>query len=155
VFSTAAGYAGGTTPFPTYQEVCTGRTGHAEVVQVVFDPATISYADLLKIFWEEHDPTQGNRQGNDIGTQYRSAIYATSEEQLREAERSRDAYEAGLRAAGYGPTTTEIAEIDPARDFFYAEEYHQQYLHKVPDGYCGLRGTGVACAIGERSPARG
>jgi peptide-methionine (S)-S-oxide reductase len=155
VFSTAVGYAGGTTPFPTYQEVCTGRTGHAEVVQVVFDPATVSYADLLKVFWEEHDPTQGNRQGNDIGTQYRSAIYATSDEQLREAQRSRDAYEAGLRAAGHSAITTEIAEIDPARDFYYAEEYHQQYLHKVPDGYCGLRGTGVACTIGERAPARG
>jgi peptide-methionine (S)-S-oxide reductase len=155
VFSTAAGYAGGTTAYPTYSEVCTGRTGHAEVVQVVFDPATISYADLLKVFWEEHDPTQGNRQGNDIGTQYRSAIYATSDEQRREAERSRDAYEARLQAAGRGRITTQIAEIDPAMAFYHAEDYHQQYLHKVPDGYCGLRGTGVACPIGDRAPARG
>ncbi|HSD79041.1 MAG TPA: peptide-methionine (S)-S-oxide reductase MsrA [Solirubrobacteraceae bacterium] len=144
VYTTAAGYAGGTTPEPTYEQVCTGRTGHAEVVQVVFDPAVVSYDELLKVFWEEHDPTQGNRQGNDVGTQYRSAIYATSDEQLEAARRSRDAYEPGLRAAGYGPITTEIA---PAGPFHYAEGYHQQYLHKVPNGYCGLRGTGVSCAI--------
>jgi len=144
VYTTSAGYAGGTTPNPTYEETCTGRTGHAEVVQVVFDPAKISYADLLKVFWEEHDPTQGDRQGNDIGTQYRSAIYTTTEAQAEEAARSRDAYEAGLRGAGYGTITTEIA---PAGDYYLAEEYHQQYLHKVPNGYCGLKGTGVTCAI--------
>jgi peptide-methionine (S)-S-oxide reductase len=144
VYSTAAGYAGGTTPNPTYDEVCTGRTGHAEAVQVVFDPSVVSYGELLKRFWEEHDPTQGDRQGNDIGTQYRSAIYTTTDDQAREAERSRDAYEEGLRRAGYGAVTTEIA---PAGPFYYAEDYHQQYLHKVPNGYCGLRGTGVSCAI--------
>jgi peptide-methionine (S)-S-oxide reductase len=144
VYSTAVGYAGGATPNPTYEETCTGRTGHAETVQVVYDPAKVSYADLLKVFWEEHDPTQGNRQGNDVGTQYRSAIYTTTEEQAQEAQRSRDAYEAGLRDAGYGAVTTEIA---PAGPFYYAEEYHQQYLHKVPNGYCGLKGTGVTCAI--------
>jgi peptide-methionine (S)-S-oxide reductase len=144
VYSTAVGYAGGATPNPTYEETCTGRTGHAETVQVVYDPAKVSYADLLKVFWEEHDPTQGNRQGNDVGTQYRSAIYTTTEEQAQEAQRSREAYEAGLRDAGYGAVTTEIA---PAGPFYYAEEYHQQYLHKVPNGYCGLKGTGVTCAI--------
>jgi len=144
VYSTAVGYAGGTTPNPTYEETCTGRTGHAEAVQVVFDPERISYAELLKVFWEEHDPTQGDRQGNDVGTQYRSAIYTTTDEQAQEAARSRDVYEQGLRGAGHGPITTEIA---PAGPFFYAEEYHQQYLHKVPNGYCGLKGTGVSCAI--------
>jgi peptide-methionine (S)-S-oxide reductase len=147
VYSTAVGYAGGTTKYPTYEEVCTGATGHAETVQVVFDPKQISYGELLKVFWEEHDPTQGNRQGNDIGTQYRSAIFATTEEQLEEARRSHDAYEAELRAAGYGPITTEIAGGPGGVPFYYAEDYHQQYLHKVPNGYCGLKGTGVACAV--------
>jgi peptide-methionine (S)-S-oxide reductase len=155
VFSTAVGYAGGTSRYPTYEEVCTGATGHAEVVQVVFDPATISYADVLRVFWEEHDPTQGNRQGNDVGTQYRSAIFATSPPQLEEARRSRDAYQERLAAARYDRITTEIAQLDPEREFYYAEDYHQQYLHKVPNGYCGLRGTGVACATRDRAPARG
>jgi peptide-methionine (S)-S-oxide reductase len=147
VYSTAVGYAGGTTPYPTYEETCSGATGHAEVVQVVFDPAQISYGELLKVFWEEHDPTQGNRQGNDIGTQYRSAIFATSDQQLEEARRSRDAYEQGLRAAGYAAITTEIAGGRDQVPFYYAEDYHQQYLHKVPNGYCGLKGTGVSCAV--------
>jgi peptide-methionine (S)-S-oxide reductase len=142
VYSTAAGYAGGFTPNPTYQEVCSGRTGHAEVVQVVYDPAHISYDDLLMTFWESHDPTQGMRQGNDLGTQYRSTIYTTTEAQREAAERSRDAYNQALQRAGFGPITTEIA---PAGPFYYAEEYHQQYLHKVPHGYCGLEGTGVGC----------
>ena len=145
VWSTAVGYAGGYTPNPTYEEVCTGLTGHAEVVQVVYDPAQVSYEQLLRVFWEAHDPTQGHRQGNDIGTQYRSAIYVTSPEQRAAAERSRAAYEQVLRRAGYGPITTEIAEAGP---FYYAEDYHQQYLHKVPGGYCGLGGTGVACPVG-------
>jgi peptide-methionine (S)-S-oxide reductase len=145
VYSTAVGYAGGTTPNPTYEETCTGRTGHAEVVLVVFDPARISYERVLAVFWEGHDPTQGMRQGNDVGTQYRSAIYATSDEQLDEAKRSRDRYQAGLSAAGYGEITTEIA---PAGEFYYAEDYHQQYLGKNPNGYCGLGGTGVACPTG-------
>jgi peptide-methionine (S)-S-oxide reductase len=145
VYSTAAGYAGGFTPNPTYKEVCSGKTGDAEVVQVVFDPAKVSYEDLLKLFWESHDPTQGMRQGGDVGTQYRSVIYWNSDEQRRAAESSRDAYQEKLTAAGYGPITTEIAESGP---FYYAEDYHQQYLHKVPGGYCGIGGTGVSCPIG-------
>ena len=145
VHATAAGYAGGYTPNPTYEEVCSGRTGHAEVVLVVFDPEKVSYADLLKVFWESHDPTQGMRQGNDIGTQYRSAIYTADEAQQRAAEESRDAFAPVLRAGGYGEITTEIA---PARPFYYAEDYHQQYLHKVPNGYCGLGGTGLSCPTG-------
>ena len=144
VYSTAAGYSGGFTPHPTYEEVCTGMTGHTEVVQVVFDPSKVAYADLLKVFFEEHDPTQGMRQGNDVGTQYRSAIYYTSDEQKRIAEEARGAYDDTLRARGFDPVTTEVAA---AGDFYYAEDYHQQYLHKVPDGYCGLKGTGVACAV--------
>ena len=144
VFTTAVGYSGGFTPNPTYEEVCTGGTGHAEVVLVVFDPTKISYADLVKVFFEEHDPTQGMRQGNDIGTQYRSGIYYTTDEQKRIAEAARSSYEEALVAAGHKPITTEIAA---ASDFFYAEEYHQQYLHKVPNGYCGLKGTGVSCTI--------
>ncbi len=145
VYSTAVGYAGGYTANATYKEVCSGMTGHAEVVLVVFDPAKISYEQLLKIFWESHDPTTGMRQGNDVGTQYRSAIYTTSEAQARAAEASRAAYQDRLAAAGYGRITTEIAEAPP---FYYAEEYHQQYLAKNPDGYCGLGGTGVACQTG-------
>ena len=142
VYTTASGYAGGATPNPTYEEVCSGRTGHAEVVLVVFDPSKVSYDDLLKIFWESHDPTQGMRQGNDVGTQYRSTIYTTSEAQQRAAERSRESYAASLRAAGYPPVTTEIRDAPP---FYYAEDYHQQYLATNPSGYCGLKGTGVAC----------
>jgi peptide-methionine (S)-S-oxide reductase len=142
VYSTAAGYAGGYTPHPTYEEVCSGRTGHAEVVQVVYDPAKISYDDLLRVFWEAHDPTQGMRQGNDVGTQYRSVIYTTNDEQHAAAERSRDAYNDALRKVGFGEITTEIA---PAGPFYYAEDYHQQYLHKVPNGYCPHHATGVAC----------
>jgi peptide-methionine (S)-S-oxide reductase len=149
VFSTAVGYAGGPTPNPTYREVCSGRTGHAEVVQVVFDPRRVSYDELLKLFWENHDPTQGMRQGNDVGTQYRSAIYTHSDAQQRAAEASRDAYARVLTEAGYGPITTEIA---PAQPFYYAEDYHQQYLAKNPDGYCGIGGTGVSCPVG--LPAR-
>ncbi|MES1207709.1 MAG: peptide-methionine (S)-S-oxide reductase MsrA [Pseudomonadota bacterium] len=148
VFSTAVGYAGGPTPNPTYREVCSGRTGHAEVVQVVFDPRRISYEQLLKVFWENHDPTQGMRQGNDAGTQYRSAIYAHGPEQLRAAEASREAYARVLAAEGYGPITTEIREAPP---FYYAEDDHQQYLAKNPDGYCGMGGTGVSCPIGLRA----
>ena len=140
VYTTAVGYAGGYTPNPTYEEVCSARTGHAEVVLVVFDPAKVPYEELLKVFWEAHDPTQGMRQGNDVGTQYRSAIYTTTEEQARLAQASRDAFEPALRAAGYGPITTEIA---PAGPFYYAEDYHQQYLHKVPNGYCGISGCQV------------
>jgi peptide-methionine (S)-S-oxide reductase len=145
VHSTAAGYAGGFTPNPTYEEVCSARTGHAEVVKVVFDPARVSYEDLLRVFWEGHDPTQGMRQGNDVGTQYRSAIYTTSDAQARQAVASRDAYQQRLRQAGYGAITTEIA---PAGPFYYAEPYHQQYLAANPDGYCGLGGTGIACPAG-------
>ena len=144
VYVTAVGYQGGYTPNPTYQETCTGQTGHAETVMVVFDPARVSLAQLLKLFWEEHDPTQGMRQGNDVGTTYRSAIYATSEEQLSAAEASRDAYQQALKAAGRNATIT--TEIRTAPEFFFAEEYHQQYLAKNPGGYCGLQGTGVACA---------
>jgi peptide-methionine (S)-S-oxide reductase len=144
VHTTAVGYMGGTTPNPTYEEVCTGMTGHAEAVLVAFDPAKISYADLLKVFFEEHDPTQGMRQGNDVGTQYRSGIYTTSDAQAATAEMAREAYDASLRDAGHEPITT---EVEPAGPFYYAEDYHQQYLHKVPNGYCGLAGTGVSCRI--------
>jgi len=142
VVSTAVGYAGGHTPNPTYQEVCSGATGHAEVVLVVFDPAKVSYDALLRQFWESHDPTQGMRQGNDVGTQYRSAIYTFDATQLAAAKASRDAYAKALAESGYGPPTTEIA---PAGPFYYAEDYHQQYLAKNPAGYCGLGGTGVSC----------
>jgi len=145
VYSTAVGYAAGSTPNPTYREVCTGMTGHAEVVLVVFDPKKISYDELLKVFWENHDPTQGMRQGNDVGTQYRSGVYTYSDDQLRAAERSRDAYQRQLSDAGFGAITTEIL---PAPEFFYAEDYHQQYLAKNPDGYCGIGGTGVSCPVG-------
>jgi len=145
VYTTAAGYAAGHTPNPTYREVCTGMTGHNEVVLVVFDPRKISYADLLKVFWESHDPTQGMRQGGDTGTQYRSGIYYYDDAQKQAAERTRDAYQEQLTSAGYGPITTEIL---PAPEFYYAEDYHQQYLAKNPDGYCGLGGTGVACQVG-------
>ena len=145
VISTAVGYAGGFTPNPTYDEVCSGRTGHAEVVRVVFDPVVISYAELLRVFWEHHDPTQGMRQGNDRGTQYRSVIQVVDAEQRAAAEASRDAYQASLAKAGFGTITTEIADATPV---YYAEEYHQQYLHKVPDGYCPDHGTGVACPVG-------
>ena len=143
VFSTAVGYAGGNTPNPTYKSVCSGETDHAEVVLVVYDPAEVSYTELLKLFWESHNPTQGMRQGNDVGTQYRSAIYTYSEEQQQEAERSLAAYQSDLAAAGLGEITTKIAPIDT---FYYAEDYHQQYLAKNPSGYCGLGGTGVTCA---------
>jgi peptide-methionine (S)-S-oxide reductase len=142
VYTTAAGYAGGFTPNPTYEEVCSGRTGHTEVVLVVFDPRKVTYDELLKTFWENHDPTQGMRQGNDVGTQYRSAIYTFSPEQREAAEQSRERYAASLRAAGFKPITTEIAD---APDFYYAEDYHQQYLSANPNGYCGLGGTGVTC----------
>ena len=145
VYTTAVGYAGGYTPNPTYEEVCSGRTGHAEAVLVVFDPAVIGYDALLRLFWENHDPTQGMRQGNDVGTQYRSAIYWTSDAQRDAARRSGDMFAARLAAAGYGPVTTELAAAGP---FYYAEAYHQQYLAKNPDGYCGLGGTGVSCPIG-------
>jgi len=142
VYTTAVGYAAGITPNPTYEEVCSGRTGHNEVVLVVFDPARVSYSSLLKLFWESHDPTQGMRQGNDIGTQYRSGIYFFGEQQRVAAERSRSVYSAALKERGYGEVTT---EIEPAPEFYYAEDYHQQYLSKTPGGYCGLGGTGVAC----------
>ena len=145
VFSTAVGYAAGATPNPTYGEVCTGRTGHNETVLVVFDPAQVSYEDLLRVFWESHDPTQGMRQGNDTGTQYRSGIYTFDAEQLAAAEASKTAFQRELAAAGYGAITTEIL---PAPEFYYAEDYHQQYLAKNPDGYCGLGGTGVSCPVG-------
>jgi len=145
VYVTAAGYAGGFTPNPTYEEVCSGATGHAEVVLVVFDPKRISYAQLLKTFWENHDPTQGMRQGNDVGTQYRSAIYTLSDAQAKAAAESRAAFGKALAAKGLGTITTEIA---PAPEFFFAEDYHQQYLAKNPNGYCGLAGTGVSCPIG-------
>ncbi|MFN8040015.1 MAG: peptide-methionine (S)-S-oxide reductase MsrA [Acidimicrobiales bacterium] len=145
VWATAVGYAGGSTPNPTYEEVCSGRTGHTEAVLVVFDPAVISYEQLLQVFWEGHDPTQGMRQGNDVGTQYRSAIYWADEAQREAAERSAKVYGERLAAEHLGPITTEIA---PAGPFFYAEDYHQQYLHKVPNGYCGLGGTGVSCPVG-------
>jgi peptide-methionine (S)-S-oxide reductase len=145
VYVTAVGYAGGTTPNPTYEEVCSGMTGHNEVVLVVFDPKRISYADLLKCFWESHDPTQGMRQGNDTGTQYRSGIYATTPQQKAEAEASRATYQQALAQKGFAAITTEILD---APTFYYAEDYHQQYLAKNPSGYCGLGGTGVACQIG-------
>ena len=145
VWVTAVGYAGGLTPNPTYEEVCSGRTGHAEVVLVAFDPKLVSYEALLKVFWEGHDPTQGMRQGNDIGTQYRSAIYAYGEGQARAAEASREVFQAALSARGFGAITTEIA---PAPTFYFAEDYHQQYLAKNPHGYCGVGGTGVSCPIG-------
>ncbi len=145
VISTSVGYAGGFTPNPTYDEVCSGRSGHNEVVRVVFDPSATSYESLLKLFWEGHDPTQGMRQGNDVGTQYRSAIYTHSAAQRAAAEASRAAYEERLGAAGYGAVTTEVAD---APEFYYAEDYHQQYLAKVPNGYCGLGGTGVSCPVG-------
>jgi peptide-methionine (S)-S-oxide reductase len=145
VYTTAVGYAGGFTPNPTYEEVCSGRTGHAEVVLVVFDPAKTSYEEMLRLFWENHDPTQGMRQGNDVGTQYRSGVYWTSEEQRRLAEASRTTYAEQLKASGYPEPTTEIAQAGP---FYYAEDYHQQYLHKNPWGYCGIGGTGVSCPVG-------
>jgi peptide-methionine (S)-S-oxide reductase len=145
VFSTQVGYAAGLTPNPTYREVCTGKTGHTEVVRVVFDPSKVSYEELLRIFWENHDPTQGMRQGNDVGTQYRSGIYTHDDAQKRAAEASREAYQARLTEAGHGRITTEILQ---APEFYYAEDYHQQYLAKNPDGYCGLGGTGVACPVG-------
>ena len=164
VYTTAVGYAGGFTPNPTYEEVCSGRTGHTEAVLVVFDPARITYEQLLRVFWENHDPTQGMRQGNDVGTQYRSAIYATSEDQLKAAEASRHAFQDELTAAGYGTITTEIRLLRSghagrealrsghagreAPTFYYAEDYHQQYLAKNPWGYCGLGGTGVSCPVG-------
>ncbi|MEY4068983.1 MAG: peptide-methionine (S)-S-oxide reductase MsrA [Actinomycetota bacterium] len=145
VYSTAVGYAGGAKPDPTYKEVCSGRTGHAEVVLVVFDRTQTSLEAMLRVFWESHDPTQGNRQGNDIGTQYRSAIYFANDAQREAAEHSRDAFQAELTKARYGAITTEIA---PLREFYYAEDYHQQYLGKNPNGYCGLGGTGVSCPVG-------
>lgn len=145
VWVTAVGYVNGFTPNPTYEEVCSGRTGHTEAVLVVYDPAQVTYADLLKVFWENHDPTQGMRQGNDIGTQYRSGIYAYTPEQKAAAEASRDAFQAALKAKGYGAITTEIGD---APEFYFAEDYHQQYLAKNPGGYCGIGGTGVTCPIG-------
>ena len=145
VYSTAVGYAGGPTPNPTYEEVCSGRTGHTEIVLVVYDPAIVSLSQLLKVFFEEHDPTQGYRQGNDLGTQYRSAIYAEDDDTLQTAREIAQSYGQALQQAGRGQVTTEIA---PGGPFFYAEDYHQQYLHKVPNGYCGLKGTGVACIAG-------
>jgi peptide-methionine (S)-S-oxide reductase len=145
VWTTAVGYAGGFTPNPTYEEVCSGRTGHAEAVLVAFDPAVITYEQLLKVFWEGHDPTQGMRQGNDAGTQYRSAVYSTSDAQQAAAEASRTSYQPVLTAAGYGAITSELA---PAGTFFYAESYHQQYLAKNPGGYCGHGGTGLSCPVG-------
>lgn len=151
VYSTAAGYAGGHTKNPTYQEVCSGRTGHTEVVLVAFDPAVVSYETLLQLFWEGHNPTQGMRQGNDLGTQYRSAIYTYGDEQLAAASASKAAYQTQLNAAGYGTITTEIEAAGP---FYYAEDYHQQYLHKNPGGYCGLGGTGVTCPVGLQSASQ-
>ncbi|WP_435166391.1 peptide-methionine (S)-S-oxide reductase MsrA [Falsirhodobacter sp. 1013] len=144
VWLTMAGYAGGYTPNPTYKETCTQLTGHNEVVRVIFDPKVVSFTDLLKVFWENHDPTQGMRQGNDVGSTYRSGIYYYTPEQKAAAEATKAEFEAGLKAAGYGAVTTEII---PVPEFYYAEDYHQQYLAKNPDGYCGLRGTGVTCAI--------
>jgi len=145
VYSTQVGYAAGHTKNPTYREVCSGRTGHNEVVRVIYDPKQVSYEELLKVFWENHDPTQGMRQGNDVGTQYRSGIYTYSDSQRQAAETARAAYQKALAAQGYGDITTEIL---PAPEFYYAEDYHQQYLEKNPDGYCGLGGTGVSCPIG-------
>jgi peptide-methionine (S)-S-oxide reductase len=152
VYTTAVGYAGGYTPNPTYGEVCSGRTGHTEAVLVVFDPAKTSYEELLRLFWEGHDPTQGMRQGNDVGSQYRSAVLYTSEAQHEAAERSRAMFEERLGESGYGSITTEIA---PLGDFYYAEDYHQQYLAKNPNGYCGLGGTGVSCPVGLAAPPAG
>jgi peptide-methionine (S)-S-oxide reductase len=151
VLSTAVGYAGGYTPNPTYEEVCSGLTGHAETVRVVYDPAQVSYEQLLRAFWEAHDPTQGMRQGNDVGTQYRSAVFFRTDAERAAALASREAYQKVLTDSGYGDITTEMV---PARDFFFAEDYHQQYLHKVPNGYCGMGGTGVSCPIGV-APADG
>ena len=151
VYSTAVGYAAGHTPNPTYREVCSGMTGHNEAVLVVFDPRQIRYEELLKVFWENHDPTQGMRQGNDAGTQYRSGIYYFGDEQRRLAEASRSAFQQQLTKAGYGPITTEVL---PAPEFYYAEDYHQQYLAKNPDGYCGLGGTGVSCPVGVIAASR-
>jgi len=148
IYSTAVGYAGGVTPNPSYQEVCSGRTGHTEIVLVVYDPKKVAYAELLKVFWESHDPTQGMRQGGDTGTQYRSAIYTYDDEQLQAAMESKAAYEAELAKSGFGAITTEIRA---GQTFFYAEEYHQQYLHKNPSGYCGIGGTGVSCPLGLRA----
>lgn len=145
VWTTAVGYQGGITPNPTYEETCSGRTGHAEAVRVVFDPAVVSYRDLLKVFWESHDPTQGMRQGNDVGTQYRSGVYWHSEEQRAAAQETRAAFQEVLRRGGYGDITTEVVEAGP---FYLAEGYHQQYLWKNPDGYCGLGGTGMSCPVG-------
>jgi peptide-methionine (S)-S-oxide reductase len=145
VYTTAVGYAGGTTPNPSYQETCTGRTGHAEVVLVVFDPQVTGIDSILRVFWEGHDPTQGDRQGNDVGSQYRSAIYVDTPQQLEAAEASRRRYQVELERAGYGPITTEITQAGP---FYYAEDYHQQYLAKNPNGYCGIGGTGVSCPTG-------
>jgi peptide-methionine (S)-S-oxide reductase len=144
VYTTAVGYMNGTTPNPTYEEVCSGQTGHTEAVLVAFDPEKIAYADLLKVFFEEHDPTQGMRQGNDVGTQYRSGIYFVNDAQKETAEMAKAAYDADLRAAGHEPITTEVG---PAASFYYAEDYHQQYLHKVPNGYCSMNGTGISCRI--------
>jgi peptide-methionine (S)-S-oxide reductase len=145
VVSTAVGYQGGITPNPSYEEVCSARTGHTETVKVIFDPKKVSYAELLRVFWESHDPTQGMRQGNDAGTQYRSAVFTTSPEQQKTAEASRDDYQPWLNKAGYGAITT---EIEPAQEFYYAEEYHQQYLAKNPSGYCPVHATGVSCPVG-------
>jgi peptide-methionine (S)-S-oxide reductase len=145
VYSTAVGYAGGATPNPNYREVCSGMTGHTEVVLVAYDPRRVSYDDLLRVFWENHDPTQGMRQGNDVGTQYRSAIYTYDAEQRKAAEASREAYQKELQRAGHGAITTEVAD---APGFYYAEDYHQQYLAKNPQGYCGIGGTGVSCPVG-------
>jgi len=145
VFTTAVGYQGGFTPNPTYEEVCSAHTGHAEIVKVVFDPAKVSYEQLLKVFWDSHDPTQGMQQGNDVGTQYRSAIYVTSDAQKQAALASRDAFQPVLSGGGYGEITTEIAD---AGEFWYAEDYHQQYLAKNPAGYCGIGGTGLSCPVG-------
>lgn len=148
VYTTAVGYAGGHTPNPTYEEVCSGRTGHAEVVLVAFDTAETGYEEMLRLFWEGHDPTQGMRQGNDVGSQYRSMVLCADESQQRAAEASRDAYQRELTAGGHGEITTEILLADSTRPFYYAEDYHQQYLEKNPGGYCGLGGTGVACPVG-------
>jgi peptide-methionine (S)-S-oxide reductase len=148
VISTAAGYAGGYTPNPTYEEVCSGQTGHTEVVQVVYDPAAVSYEQLLKVFWENHDPTQGMRQGNDVGTQYRSAVYTTTDAQLAAAQASREAFQPVVRSAGYGDITTEVGKLDK---FYFAEDYHQQYLHKNPGGYCNIGPTGMTCPVGVAS----
>jgi peptide-methionine (S)-S-oxide reductase len=148
VYSTFVGYAGGFTPNPTYEETCSGRTGHTEAVGVVFDPSVVSFERVLQVFWEDHDPTQGMRQGNDVGSQYRSAIYVTDEAQLATVEASKAMFQDKLTAAGYGEITTEVGTIDMESGFFYAEPYHQQYLAKNPNGYCGIGGTGVSCPIG-------